>query len=221
MRWVASETGWLQQVLLLCGLLAPLLYVGTDRLAGLLLRDYNFTSQSMSELSASGSPVRALVVALTCIATVLMLAFGVGVWRAEGPRLLPRVVALLVMGNAALGLVASVFFPTRFGERPVFASPGVLLMFLSVLCFVLAMVVGAVAFRGWLRILSIGIPASYVLLTILRFATAASSAAGATASLVGSQERTMAFSFLLWVMALAVYLWLATRGAASATASGV
>jgi hypothetical protein len=80
-------------------------------------------------------------------------------------------------------------------------------MFISVLCFVLAMVFGAVAFHGWMRILSISIPTAYVILAILRFATAAPSSTGA-AVLIGTQERTMAYSFLLWVIALAIYLLL-------------
>jgi hypothetical protein len=113
-----------------------------------------------------------------------------------------------VIGNAVAGLVATLLFPTRFGERPTFGSTGVILMFLSVVFFVLAMVFGALAFRGWLRILSIAIPVTYVLLAVLRFATAHASSGGEAVSLVGTQERTMAYSFLVWVIALAIHLLL-------------
>ncbi|NPV78348.1 MAG: DUF998 domain-containing protein [Anaerolineae bacterium] len=197
----------LQKFLLSCGIFAPLLYLGTDRLAGKLLKGYNFAVQSMSELSAAGSPVRSLVVLLNLAAGALMIAFGVGVWRASGLALLPRIVGGLVIGNAAAGMVATLFFPTRFGVRPIFASPGVIIMFFSVLFFVLAMVFGALAFGGWLRILSIAIPAAYVLLAVLRYATVAASS-GEAQSLIGTQERTMSYSFLGWVIALAVYLLL-------------
>ena len=203
----------LQRILLSCGILAPLFSLGTDWLAGRLLTGYSFAAQSMSELSAAGSPTRALVVSLTPVASLLMTAFGVGVWRAAGQALLPRVVAGLVIGNAVAGLVATLFFPTRFGERPIFASTGVIVMFLSVLFFVLAMVFGALAFRGWIRILSIAIPVAYVLLAVLRFATASAASAGGAVSLVGTQERTMGYSFLVWVMALAIHLLLlSSRG---------
>jgi Protein of unknown function (DUF998) len=208
METSASLPNILQKILLSCGILAPLLYLGTDWLAGRLLKGYSFAAQSSSELSAAGSPTRSLVVSLTLVASVLMTAFGVGVWRAAGQAFPPRVVAGFVIGNAVLGLVATLFFPTRFGERPTFGSMGVILMFLSVVCFVLAMVFGAAVFSGWLRILSIGIPASYILLAVLRFATAASSSSGEAVSMIGAQERTMAFSFLFWVMALALYLLL-------------
>lgn len=206
----------LQKILLSCGILAPLLYLGMDLLAGKLLKGYSFSAQSMSELGAAGSPTRPLIIALTLVASAFMIAFGVGVWRETGPAILPRIVAGLILGNAVVGLIATILFPNRFGVRPEFGTPGVLLMFLSVLCFLLAMILGAVAFQSWMRILSIIIPATYVLLAILRFATSTSSAAGA-AVLIGAQERTMAYSFLLWTMALAIYLLLlSSKGIESA-----
>ena len=90
-------------------------------------------------------------------------------------------------------------------------------MFLGVVFFVLAMVFGAVAFKGWFRILSIIIPVSYVLLAMIRFATPTASNAEAVVSLVGAQERTMSYSFLIWVMALAIHLLLSfSKGGNSA-----
>jgi hypothetical protein len=198
----------LQKILLCCGILAPLFYLGTDWLAGRLIKGYSFIARSMSELSAAGSPTRSLVISLTLVASVLMIAFGVGVWWAAGQALLQRVVGGLVIGNAAAGLVSILFFPVRFGERPIFASAGVIVMFLGVVFFVLAMVFAAIAFSGWLRILSISIPLAYILLAVWRLATSTTSTVGSTISLVGAQERTMSYSFLLWVMLLAIYLLL-------------
>lgn len=194
-----------QKILLSCGILAALLYLGTDLLAGKLLKGYSFSAQSIGDLGAAGSPMRSLFVVLTLVSSAFMIAFGVGVWQTVSPAILPRIVAGLILGNVVTGLAATLFFPNRFGVRPDFGTPGVLLMFLSVLCFVLAMVIGAMAFHSWMRILSIAIPATYVLLAILRFATAASSFAGTT-MLIGTQERTMSYSFLIWVTALAIYL---------------
>jgi hypothetical protein len=126
-----------------------------------------------------------------------------------------------VIGNAVAGLVATLFFPTRFGERPIFGSAGVIVMFFSVVFFVLAMVIGAAAFRGWLRLFSIAIPVTYVILAVLRFASASRSSGGDSMSLIGAQERTMSYSFLLWVMALAIHLLiLSSRGVTSAGGAG-
>jgi len=60
-----------------------------------------------------------------------------------------------------------------------------------------------------MRILSIAIPVVYILLAILRFSTAASSALE-TKVLIGTQERTMAFSYLVWVIALGIILLLSS-----------
>lgn len=210
-----------QKILLSCGIIAPLIYLGMDWLAGKLLKGYSFAAQSMSELSATGAPTRPLVVALTLVASVLMIAFGIGVWHTAGQQLFPRVVSGLIIGNAAAGLIATSFFPNRYGERPIFGSPGVIIMFLSVLFFVLAMVFGAVAFKGWIRILSIVIPVAYILLAVLRFATASASSSGQAVSSIGAQERTMAYSFLLWAAALAIYLLMQfSRGVDSAGSVG-
>lgn len=205
METSAALSNLLQKILLSCGILAALLYLGTDLLAGKLLKGYSFSAQSIGDLGAAGSPMRSLFVVLTLVSSAFMIAFGVGVWQTVSPAILPRIVAGLILGNVVTGLAATLFFPNRFGVRPDFGTPGVLLMFLSVLCFVLAMVIGAMAFHSWMRILSIAIPATYVLLAILRFATAASSVAGTT-MLIGTQERTMSYSFLIWVTALAIYL---------------
>ena len=136
----------LQKVLLSLGIFASLLYLGMDLIAGRLLDGYSFSSQSMGDLGAAGSPTRPLVIALSVAATASMVAFGVGVWLATAPAILPRIVAGLIIGNAVAGLVATSFFPNRYGIRPEFGTPGVLIMFLSVLCFVLAMIVGALRY---------------------------------------------------------------------------
>lgn len=198
------------KLLLSCGILASLLYLATDLWAGKLLKGYSSSTQSMSELGAAGSPTRQLVVVLTLAAGTFLIVFGVGVWKTSASMILPRIVAGLIIGNAVAGLLATLFFPNRLGVRPEFGTPGVLLMFLSVLCFVLAMVFGVVAFHGWMRFVSMAIPVAYVLLATLRFATAASSNIG-TPVLIGTQERTMAYSFLAWLIALAVHLWLSNR----------
>ena len=156
-----------QKVLLSCGFIAVLLYLVMDLLAGKLIKGYSFSIQSMSELGAAGSPTRPLVIAFTLAASVFLAAFGVGVWRTAGLAVIPRIVAALIIGNAFLGLVSTLFFPNSYGVQPKFGTPGVILMMFSVLCFVLAMILGAVAFHGWMRILSIAIPAAYVILAIL------------------------------------------------------
>lgn len=200
----------MQKFLLYCGILFSFLSLGTDILAGKLIKGYNFSAQSMSELSAAGSPTRSIMVALSIVSSALIIAFGIGIWQTTGTVMLPRIVAGLIIGNAFTGLIATLFFPNRFGVQPKFGTPGVLLMFISVLCFVLAMVFGAIAFNSWMRMLSIAIPSAYVLLTILRFVLAASPSEE-NVLLIGAQERTMSYSYLVWIIFLAIYLLMMNR----------
>lgn len=197
----------LHKVLLTSGLLAPLLYFGTDRLVGRLITGYSFSAQSMSDVSAVGSPQRTLAVLLTVVACGLMTTFGVSLWLVADQVVLLRAVSVLIIGNAILGLIATLFFPTQYGVRPDFVSAGVLIMLAGVLCFILAMVLGAIAISGWFRLFTVAILAAYVLLAVLRFATADNTATGDAVSLIGAQERTMSYSYLLWVFVLTLYLW--------------
>jgi voltage-gated potassium channel Kch len=100
------------KVLLTCGILALLLYASTDILAGALYAGYSFTSQAISELFAIGAPTSHLVVPLFTVYDVLLVAFALGVWVSAGRNRALRVIALMVVGNAANGLVLWNFFPT-------------------------------------------------------------------------------------------------------------
>ncbi len=100
-----QEPKIVRKALLICGILSPLLWVGTDILAGTLYAGYSFTSQAISELFAIGAPTSGLVVPLFTVSSVLLAAFALGVWVSAGRNRALRVAALMVVGNAANGLV--------------------------------------------------------------------------------------------------------------------
>src|SRR5215217_9469859 len=97
----------LRRVLLICGILASLIYVATDILAGKLWEGYSFTSQAISELSAIGAPTRPLVVTLGIIYDVLLIAFGLCVWvlAAGQRRRALRLTGGLLVGIGVIGFV--------------------------------------------------------------------------------------------------------------------
>jgi hypothetical protein len=48
-----------RRMLLVCGIISPVLYIGTDILAATMLyKGYSYTAQQVSELSAIGAPTR-------------------------------------------------------------------------------------------------------------------------------------------------------------------
>ena len=97
------------QVLLACGIAAPLLYAVADGLAGMRWEGYRFRDQTISELGAIGAPPRMLFSGLLLIVYALMVAFGVGVWRVSDRNRRLKAVGGLVVGLGVLALTVGHF----------------------------------------------------------------------------------------------------------------
>jgi hypothetical membrane protein len=100
-----------RRILLLCGVLAPLLYAVADALAGLGWEGYSFRDQTISELGAIGAPSQPLFAALLIPSYLLLVAFGVGVWLTAEGRL--RVAGGLLIGYGVLALTVGQFASMR------------------------------------------------------------------------------------------------------------
>jgi len=198
----------LQKILLSCGILAALLYAGTDILAGLLKTGYRFDTQSAGVLSAIGSSTRPLVLPLNITAGALMIVFAVGVWFSVGHNWALRVMACLLAGNALLSILAVAFFPWRLGEAA--SSPAnrlnVMFMAPAVILFVLALGFGAVGNQNWLRWFSIGVLVLFLVGFILGMLAGKLAPGRNPGSSVGVQERTMIYSEMLWMALQAILL---------------
>src|SRR4029450_384053 len=102
--------------LLVCGFAAAALYVVGDIVSGFAhksARPYSFKDQWISELTARGSPVRPGMVSVVTIHDLLLIAFGIGVWRAGADaqnRSLRRAGVALIAAHA-FGLLIHSFFP--------------------------------------------------------------------------------------------------------------
>ena len=204
---------------LICGVLASLLYAGTDLLAGMLWEGYSFTDQAVSELSAIGAPTRALVVPLYVAHDVLMIAFGFGVWGASRKRS-QRIIGGLLIGYAVVGLVGLLFPIHQRGAEVTFTDTmHSALAGVTVLLILLAMGFGAAAYGNRFRIYSIG-----TLLTLLVLGAVLGFVSGsqvATQGVVapprwfGLIERIDVYGFMLWVAVLAIVLLREREGTGS------
>jgi len=191
-----------RKFLLVSGLLASLLAVSTDVLAGMLWEGYSFTSQSISELSAIGAPTRSLVFVLNLLYALLLIAFGLGIWRCSRKRVM-RIIAGLLLGNAALTIVAVTFFPMHLGEPLSVIHLG--LMAVNVILLqMLTIIFGVVAFRNWYRYYSIGTLLAFFVLTVFGIFVAPQIIPGFPQS--GLQERVMGYAYLLWQVLLSLAL---------------
>ena len=197
-----AETTRMRKLLLICGFLASLLAVGTDVLAGMLWEGYSFTSQSISALSAIDAPTRSLVFALNLVYAALLIAFGLGVWGCSRKRAM-RVIAGLMLGNAAISRIVVTFFPMHIGE-PLSAIHLDLMVVNVIFLQMLTIVIGAVAFRNWFRYYSIGTLLAFLVLIVFGIFVAPQIVPGPPQS--GLQERVMGYGYLLWQALLSLVL---------------
>jgi len=200
-----------RKVLLLCGILSSLLYVAMLVVIAMRWEGYSSASQTVSELSAIGAPTRALWVVPAAFYTVLVTAFGWGVWKSAGSIRVLRVVGESIAAYGALGLIWP-FAPMHLRET-LAAGGGTLsdtmhlvLASVTVVLMLLAIASGAAAFGRRFRLYSI---ASLLILAAcgaLTFMDAPGIAANLPTPWIGVWERINIGVFLLWVIALAVVL---------------
>ena len=98
----AARRTQVRKVLLVCGIVSSTLYFAADVLASLRYPGYSYTDQVISELSAVGAPTRPLLVPLYLAYSVLVIAFGVGVWSSADPTRALRGVGALLVGIGVL-----------------------------------------------------------------------------------------------------------------------
>jgi hypothetical protein len=90
--------------LLLCGILAPLTYLGANVVAPMNDPKYDWMSQTVSELSAIDAPTRTLWMCFGIPYGLLLGAFGLGVLRTAGPSRLLRWAGIILIAGTFIGL---------------------------------------------------------------------------------------------------------------------
>ena len=218
----ARSVSGLDRVLLLCGVAYALLYVlGNDVVAAARIPGYDRSSQNVSELSALGSPARTVELAvLLPILTVLLIAFGVGVWRSARGRRSLQVAGGLVVACGLAGLLVLAFPMTSRaqlvagGAMPATDSGHIALTGVTVLLIVGMIIAAAVPFSTGFRLYSAASVIVVLLFGALTGTQAPQLVAGASTPWMGAYERISIGAWLLWMVVLAVVLLVGARGAA-------
>lgn len=206
-----------RKALLICGVLSALLYALSDLLAGMRWDGYRFRDQTISELNAFGSPVRPLTIAFGLALYVLLIAFGVGIWRsAAGNRRLRVAGGLLAgVGVLSLGAVPFASLHVRRAEQGLSDTLHLVLGMVAVLCFVTAMGLSATAFGR--RFLLYTIATIAVLLAFGAWTGMDGSriGEGLATPWAGVKERISVYSYELWLIVLALALLREHRAASA------
>jgi hypothetical protein len=196
-----------RKVLLALGILAPLYYmVINDVVAAMQYEGYDRIARPVSELSATYAPSRAVLVPLGVIFELLMIAFWIGVWR-SAPRNRPlRLTSGLMLGFAALGLLALPFPMTTdevLGANTIHTVIwGVIAPLLMLSGIGASTAAFGKVFRGYAILTLVALVA---LSTVAGF-EAAQVTAGETVRWFGITERALMGVWLLWVAVVAVAL---------------
>jgi len=206
---LSGHQAW-RKALFLCGIASSVLYalmIWTIRYEG-----YDRISQVLSELTAIGAPTRALWARLGWIYTLLITAFGFGLWKAAGRNRAHRIVGGVLLAYASLGLL----WPfAAMHQREVLAAGGatwsdtahVVLGGVAVFLMFLAIGFGATAFGKRFRLYSIASIVVLLAFGALTFLDAPGVLANLPTPWIGLWERINISVFLLWVVLLATMLW--------------
>ncbi len=205
-RLVMSTRSSARQALLVCGLLSSLVYVAANVVAGLSWDGYSFADQTISELSALGSPSRSTWLAFGIAYDLLLIGFGCGVWWSAGRERRRRVTAAMLIAIAAIGP----FWPPmhlRGSATTLTDTLHVVWAGVTSIFILLAVAFGAAAFGGGrFRHYSIATLAGLLVLGVSTFLYAPRLAANLPTPWLGILERANLALYLAWVAVLAVAL---------------
>ena len=196
-----------RKLLLICGIIASLLYVSSDILAAMSWEGYSYIDQSVSELRAIGAPTRPFLVPVLLIYAVLEIVFGWGVRNAAGHKRALRIEGALLIGLGVLDLVA-IFTPMHLRGTELTLTDGmhVTLTVVTVLMILLIIGFGAAAAGNRFRFYSIATILILVVCGAWAFGDAPRIEANLPTPWIGIRERINIYGYMLWILVLAVVL---------------
>jgi hypothetical protein len=198
-----------RKTLLICGILSSLVYVNMDIAGGLLWENYSWLSQEFSRLSAIGAPSRPFHLVLSLIYSLLVIAFGVGIWKSSSRNKSIQVIGIAFIIYAIDNWMWPQFFPEDL-SKPASALTNtmhIVLTFVTVLTWLLILGFSVAAFRRWMRLYSIETLLAVIVFGSLAGSQGAAIAAGQPTPWLGLMERINIYSFMLWVVVYALWLF--------------
>ena len=195
----------LLELLLACGVTSSILYAAMLIVTPFFWPEYSSASQTVSELSAIGAPTRPLWVPLGVIYTILVAAFGCGVWMsARGSR------ALNVVGGALVlyGILGAFWPPMHLRGLPFTLTDALHVAWAgaTVVLMLIAIAFGGAAFGKRFRVYSIATIIVLAACGTLTGIQAPKIVANQPTPLIGVWERINIAAFLVWIVALTIAL---------------
>jgi hypothetical protein len=218
-----SEKALLRKVLLTCGIISTLYYFAINVFVTMQYEGYNAASQTVSELSAIGTPTRSMWVFLVTIYGLFIVAFGAGVWQSGNGNRYLRLSGGFMVAYSIIGF----FWPPMHQREVLAAGEGSLTdtlhiawTMITVPLMLLIIGFGAAALGKIFRIYS---AISFVVLIVFGFLTGIASPdmeANLPTPWMGVWERISIGAYMVWVMVFAMMLLRAEKLLHERTVSG-
>lgn len=195
--------------LLICGILSTILYIIATILGAIKWDEYDSFSQSVSELIAVNAPSASLVIPLFLIYSLLVFAFGIGVWLSAENKRAIRIVAILITAKEVLGVIATLFAPMHLRgiETTLSDTWHIILTAIGVLlCMFPAILSGANAFGKRFRVFSIATILIFLVFGTLAGMDGSKIAENLPTPCAGVWERINIYTYFIWVIVLAINL---------------
>jgi hypothetical protein len=199
----------IRNVLLVCGILSSLFYIGLDIFASIQWEGYNYIAQAFSELTAVEAPTRPLMVFGSVVYNLLVIACAVGVWKSADRKRTLYMVAVFLAAHAVTGFIGGVVFPMHSRGQTAMTLTDVMHItatMAEVLSLLLLIGFGAAAFGKGFRFYSIGTILLLILGGTLAGLDGSRVAAGLPTPWLGVTERINIYASMLWILVLAVAL---------------
>lgn len=195
-----------RKILLACGMLSSLLYIGRDLAALLSYPSYDFANQVISELSAVGVPSRGIDVAIGRVYGLLMVLFGVGTWLSARNKRGLRITGVFL---AAAAIFGSFWPPMHMRGAPTGLTDTLHIVWTAVwlIATMIAMGFAGAALGKRFFYYTIATVCVMLLFGALTGLQGPHVAANLPTPWIGIYERINIGAFLLWVVVLAVDLW--------------
>ena len=198
-----------RKYLLYCGVAASLLYIAMNIFIPFLDKGYNWVTQTVSELSAVDAQTRPLWFPLGIAYTLLIAAFGWGVFRSADRKRSLRIVGVLLIINGLIGLTWS-----PMHQREVLAAGGgtftdtwhLVMASVTVLLMFLSIGFGAAAFGKGFRFYSILTILVFIVFGVLTFAEAPNVDKNLPTPYIGLWERINIAAFMVWLLVFSTIL---------------
>lgn len=191
-----------------CGVAAPLVYLGTVVLGGIITPDYSHAAQAISELIAAGAPRKALLDALFILYNGLVIAFGIGMsvsLRGNGRRAtLAGALTLTALG--VFGVVMTLFFPMDLRGTPMTLTGTVHIVLAGAMSFlsILTILASGIGFRAIPKLASLRPYSLATVLVVLVTGGLAAAGAASESPHMGVYERLTIGAFLQWILVVAL-----------------